>query len=97
VTYTQSRVERSSVGTTEGVKRRGREWTEDLAFLAMAHQALGRAKPAREWLGRFEARFTQSSLQWNFWQQISRENLLAEARAKIVFDPVFPADPFAGR
>jgi hypothetical protein len=66
------------------------------AFLAMAHQALGHAKPAREWLGRFEARFTQSSLQWNFWQQISRENLLAEARAKIVFDPVFPADPFAG-
>jgi serine/threonine protein kinase/WD40 repeat protein/Flp pilus assembly protein TadD len=81
----------------EGIRKRGEEWAEDLAFLAMAHQALGHDAAAHECLGRLEAHCKRSPLSGDFWTRISRDDLLEEARAKMVFDPVFPTKPFADR
>jgi WD40 repeat protein/tetratricopeptide (TPR) repeat protein len=79
-----------------GMRLRGDERAEDLAFLAMAHQTLGHDEPARDWLARFEAHCRRSSPVADLWLWISREDLLREARATVFLDPVFPGNPFAG-
>ncbi len=67
---------------------------EDLAFLAMAHHRLGHRDEARRWLDRLRA--CQPSTDPNqSWDEPGVRLLRSEAEALILFDPAFPADPFA--
>jgi hypothetical protein len=65
----------------------------DLAFLAMAHQWLGHPAEARAVLDRLREVMRQVT------PDVSQaaENLafLAGAEAVVLYDPIFPADPFA--
>jgi len=66
----------------------------DLAFLAMAHQRLGHPAEARAMLDRLR------DMMLLFWgrdanQVAENRAFLAEAEAVVLYDPIFPADPFA--
>jgi WD40 repeat protein len=71
------------------------------AFLAMAHHRLGHPDEARKWLDRFrdyqhEANTGSGAQDPNaFWDELEIRLLRSEAEAVILYDPVFPADPFA--
>ena len=66
----------------------------DWAFLAMAHDRLGHHAEARRWLERL--RNHQPSVDpTEFWREVLIRLLRSEAEAVILYDPVFPADPFA--
>jgi WD40 repeat protein/serine/threonine protein kinase/tetratricopeptide (TPR) repeat protein len=76
-----------------------RKWDGDrsrvLAFLAMANQALGREVEARRWLGQLMARTPTPPADWGApWAELEVALLQREALAVVVYDPVFPADPF---
>ena len=80
----------------EGSQRRvnGESIPQEWAFLAMAHHRLGHRDEARRWLDRL--RYRQPSTDSNqFWNELEIRLLLTEAETVIVYDPVFPADPFA--
>ncbi len=77
------------------IQRGGQGSAEYLAFLAMAEQTLGRTAAARTSLERYDGYCKRSSLFWDFWTRISHDDLLGEARAKILLDFVFPDNPFA--
>ena len=63
-------------------------------FLAMAHHRLGHRDEAHRWLDRL--REHQPSMdQAQFWDELELRLLRGEAEAVILYDPVFPADPFA--
>jgi WD40 repeat protein/tRNA A-37 threonylcarbamoyl transferase component Bud32/tetratricopeptide (TPR) repeat protein len=71
-------------------------------FLAMAHQRRGHREEARRWLERFRryqpdpadaARRAQDPDA--FWEDLEFQLLRSEAEAVVLYDPVFPADPFA--
>ncbi len=66
----------------------------DLAFLALAHQSLGQPAEARVILDRLrEVMPRRTGLAP---AQVAEDRaFLAEAEAVILYDPVFPADPFA--
>jgi WD40 repeat protein/serine/threonine protein kinase/Flp pilus assembly protein TadD len=79
----------------EGVRLRGgvsqgNEWV----FLAMAHHRLGHRDLARRWLERLPEH-QPSADPAEFWHELEFRLLRSEAEAVIVYDPVFPADPFA--
>jgi tetratricopeptide (TPR) repeat protein len=64
------------------------------AFLAMAHHRLGQRAEARGWLDRLrEHRPSEDPAQ--FWDELEVRLLRSEAEAVILYDPVFPDDPFA--
>jgi WD40 repeat protein/serine/threonine protein kinase/tetratricopeptide (TPR) repeat protein len=66
----------------------------DWPFLAMAHHRLGHRDEARRWLDRLgEHRPSTDSGQ--FWDELEIRLLRSEAEAVILYDPVFPDDPFA--
>ncbi len=66
------------------------------AFLAMANHALGHAVEARRWLEQVHARTAPSGSDPDlFWSDIEIETLYHQAEALLLFDPVFPAEPFA--
>ena len=66
---------------------------EDWVFLAMAHHRLGHHDEARRWLDRFRDR--RPDLDPNaFWGELEIRLLRAEAEAVVLWDPIFPADPF---
>jgi hypothetical protein len=66
----------------------------DWPFLAMAHHHLGHRGEARRWLDRLRNR--QPSTDPNqFWDELEIRLLRSEAEAVILYDPVFPSDPFA--
>jgi Flp pilus assembly protein TadD len=66
----------------------------DWPFLAMAHHCLGHRDEARRWLDRLRNR--QASTDPNqFWDELEIRLLRSEAEAVILYDPVFPAAPFA--
>jgi hypothetical protein len=79
----------------EGIqKRKGVSNEEDWVFLAMAHHRLGRHDEARRWLGRFGDR--SPNLAPNaFWGELEIRLLRAEGEAVVLWDQIFPADPFA--
>ncbi len=77
----------------EGSRLRGGQAPpQDWTFLAMAHQALGDNPRARTWLARFDA-----SEATPFWETIAIDLLRREAEAKVLYDPIFPADVFERR
>jgi predicted Zn-dependent protease len=63
----------------------------DWAFLAMAHHRLGHRDEALRWLARFQNGAPNSDSFWDAEDRLLR----AEAEAVILYDPIFPADPFA--
>ena len=76
----------------EGIRLRdGSSGPEDWAFLAMAHHRLGHHAEATRWLDRLRS----SSQQRDAWSGIVIQRLRSEAEAVILYDPVFPDDPFA--
>jgi tetratricopeptide (TPR) repeat protein len=79
----------------EGIeKRKGASSEVDWVFLAMAHHRLGHHDEARRWLDRF--RDSRASLNPSgFWDELEIHLLRAEAEAVVLWDPIFPADPFA--
>jgi tetratricopeptide (TPR) repeat protein len=79
----------------EGIqKRKGVSGPADWVFLAMAHHRLGHHDEARRWLDRFHDR--KPSLAHNaFWDELAIRLIRAEAEAVVLWDPIFPADPFA--
>jgi len=79
----------------EGIRLRGgvsvpREW----AFLAMTHHGLGHRDDARQWLERLREH-QPSADSAEFWNELEIRLLRSEAEAVILYDPTFPADPFA--
>jgi tetratricopeptide (TPR) repeat protein len=78
----------------EGIqKRNGRSVEADWVFLAMAHHRLGHRAAARRWLDRLREH-QPSTDPHQFWNELEMRLLRSEAEAVILFDPVFPADPF---
>jgi len=67
---------------------------QDWAFLAMAHFRLGHRDEAHRWLDRLRNRQTTTDPN-QFWDELEIRLLRSEAEAVILYDPVFPADPFA--
>jgi tetratricopeptide (TPR) repeat protein len=64
------------------------------AFLALAHHRLGHRDEARRWLDRLREQ-QPSTDSTQFWNELEIRLLRSEAEAVILYDPVFPADPFA--
>jgi WD40 repeat protein/serine/threonine protein kinase/tetratricopeptide (TPR) repeat protein len=65
------------------------------AFLAMAHQARGCRAAARRSLDRLETRTPCPPNDWGApFAELEVKNLLREAKAVVLDDPAFPADPF---
>ncbi len=77
----------------EGVRQKGGQ-SYDWAFLAMAHHRLGHHADARQWLERLRDQepITDPT---RFWIELENRLLRNEAEALILYDPIFPADPFA--
>jgi tetratricopeptide (TPR) repeat protein len=79
----------------EGIqKRKGVRSEADWLFLTLAHHRLGHHDEARRWLGRFRDRRPRLGPN-EFWYELEIRLLRAEAEAVVLWDPVFPADPFA--
>jgi tetratricopeptide (TPR) repeat protein len=79
----------------EGIRQRtGVSREADWVFLAMAHHRLGHHDEARRWLDRFRDRRPNLNPS-AFWYELEIRLLRAEAEAVVLWDPIFPADPFA--
>jgi tetratricopeptide (TPR) repeat protein len=78
----------------EAIQARGGEHPHDWPFLAMAHHRLGHRDQSRRWLDRL--RQYQPSLMdpARFWDDLVVRLLRSEAEAVVLYDPVFPDDPF---
>ena len=78
----------------EGIARRdGKGDPQDWAFLAMANQRLGRTREARQWLDRFRGRRPDPDPN-QVWNELEVRLLRDESESLIVYDPLFPRDPF---
>jgi tetratricopeptide (TPR) repeat protein len=73
--------------------RGGASTPEDWAFLAMAHHRLGHRDQARRWLDRMRE-YQPSADPARFWAELEIRLLRSDAEAVILFDPVFPDNPF---
>ena len=61
---------------------------------ALAHHRLGHRDEARRWLDRLrEHRPSEDPAR--FWDELEVRLLRGEAEAVVLYDPVFPVDPFA--
>jgi tetratricopeptide (TPR) repeat protein len=74
--------------------RGGASIPEDWAFLAMAHHRLGHRDEAGRWLDRLRAH-QPSADPARFWAELEIHLLRSEAEAVVLYDPVFPDNPFA--
>jgi tetratricopeptide (TPR) repeat protein len=93
--YRAGRYDEAIRRTTEGMQGAGgRSEPLDWAFLALAHSRLGHREEALRWLERLRAHqpSTDPAL---FWYELEVRLLRSEAEAVILYDPVFPEDPFA--
>jgi tetratricopeptide (TPR) repeat protein len=72
----------------------GASLPEEWAFLAMAHHRLGHRDEASRWLGKLREYQPSENLD-RFWDELTTRLLRSEAEAVILYDPVFPNDPFA--
>jgi Tetratricopeptide repeat len=75
-------------------KRKGESSEADWVFLAMAHHRLGNHDEARRWLDRFRDRRPELAPNM-FWYELEIRLLRAEVEAVVLWDPIFPVDPFA--
>jgi hypothetical protein len=72
----------------------GRSLPPDWAFLALAHFRLSHRAEARRWLDRLRGAQPRMGPA-RFWYELDIRLLQSEAEAVILYDPVFPDDPFA--
>ena len=87
----------------KGIRTKGGEGAAlvDWAFLAMAHHRLGHGEEARRWLDclRNQKPNNNPGTFWDelFWDELEMRLIQPEAEAVILYDPIFPADPFFAR
>jgi tetratricopeptide (TPR) repeat protein len=67
---------------------------DDWEFLALTHHRLGHRDEARRWRDRLREH-QPSTDPARFWDELWICLLRSEAEAVILYDPVFPEDPFA--
>ena len=60
----------------------------------MAHHRLGHRDEARHWVERIRNHQPRTDPD-QFWEELEIRLLRSEAEAVVVYDPVFPAGPFA--
>ena len=97
VLYRAGRFEDAIHRLEEGIRlRKGESLPREWAFLSMAHGRLGHHDEARRWLDRFRS-YQPNADPNNFWNALEIRLLRNEADAVVVYDPIFPADPFALR
>jgi tetratricopeptide (TPR) repeat protein len=95
VLYRAGRFEDAIHRLDQGIQlRKGESLPQDWVFLAMAHARLARRDEARRWLDRFR-NYQPNSDPNQFWQELETRLLRGEAEAVVLYDPIFPADPFA--
>jgi len=102
--YRAGRFEESIRRLEEGNRlRHGQSTPRDWAFLALAHHQLGHRAEARRWLESLRAYRANEAPDafWNewtgrgvFWSELATHLLRSEAEACILYDPIFPSDPF---
>ncbi len=93
--YRAGRFQDAIVRLEEAIRnRQGDSRPEDWVFLAMAYHHLGHRDEARRFLERL--RVYKPSVEPNmFWDEVENSILRTEAESVILYDPIFPADPFA--
>jgi eukaryotic-like serine/threonine-protein kinase len=93
--YRAGRFEESIHLLEEGIRKRGGEsLPQDWPFLALACHRLGRRAEALRWLNRFQSHRPKTDANV-FWDELEIRLLRNEAESLILYDPVFPPDPFA--
>ena len=93
--YRAGRFEESIRCLEEGIQKRdGKSLPQDWVFLALAQDQLGHRAEALRWLDRFR-RYEANEKPNAFWNELEVRLLRREAEARILFDPIFPSDPFA--
>jgi Flp pilus assembly protein TadD len=93
--YRAGRFDESIRRMQEGIERRGgTSVPDDWPFLAMAHHRLQHHVEARRWLERLQSH-QPSTDPARFWAELEARLLRSEAEAVILYDPVFPDDPFS--
>jgi tetratricopeptide (TPR) repeat protein len=79
----------------EGIRKRGSEsLPQDCTFLALAHHQLGHHAEAHAWLDRLRT-YEPNGSDGAYWNELEIRLLRREAEAAILYDPIFPTDPFA--
>ncbi len=79
----------------EGIQLRNEtSGPQDWVFLAMAHHRLGHRDHAVRYLERLRSRKPGKG-RTPSWDDLEIRRLQTEAEATILYDPIFPADPFA--
>ena len=74
--------------------RGGASIPSDWVFLAMALHRLEHRDEARRWLDRLRNHESSTDPD-KFWNELEIRMLRREAEAVVLYDPIFPADPFA--
>jgi WD40 repeat protein/serine/threonine protein kinase/tetratricopeptide (TPR) repeat protein len=93
--YRAGRFQEAVSRLEEGIRGRGDEsLPQDWVFLAMAHRQLGHDAEARGWLDRLRAYRPNERPKYD-WNELEIRLLRREAEAVILYDPIFPTDPFA--
>ncbi len=93
--YRAGRYEESIRRLEEGIGEQGGKSTpQDWVFLALAHHQLGHGAVARCWLDRFQT-YKVNEKPNAFWNELEIRLLRREAESLILYDPIFPRDPFA--
>jgi len=92
--YRAGRFEEAIRRLQEGAKRGGGTYfLVDWPFLALAHHRLGHFEEAHRWLDRFRD-YGPDKAPGEFWHALQIDLLRSEAEAVVLWDPIFPADPF---
>jgi tetratricopeptide (TPR) repeat protein len=93
--YRAGRFDKAIRRLEEGIQlRAGASAPSDLPFMAMAHHRLSHHDEAHRWLDRLQN--LQPSADPNkFWDELEIRLLRSEAEAVILYDPIFPPDPFS--
>jgi WD40 repeat protein/serine/threonine protein kinase/tetratricopeptide (TPR) repeat protein len=93
--YRAGRFQEAISRLEEGIRKRGGESSpQDWTFLALAHDQLGHHAEAHAWLDRLPA-YRPNESDGAFWNELEIRLLRREAEAVILYDPIFPTDPFA--
>ncbi len=93
--YRAGRFEESIRWLEEGIRNRGgKSLPQDWAFLALAYHQLGHRAEALRWLDRFRTDRAEPNPN-AFWNALEIRLLRGEAESVLLYDPVFPSDPFA--
>jgi WD40 repeat protein/serine/threonine protein kinase/tetratricopeptide (TPR) repeat protein len=93
--YRAGRYEEAISRLLEGIRLRGDEGSpQDWAFIALAQYYLGQDFKARPWLERLRT-YRPNESPGRSWDELEIRLLRREAEAVILYDPMFPIDPFA--